>query len=167
MATRESVHDGRAPALEQRLTDLERVVRERAVASAYARFYPAMAIAAIILSLRPYYIDRGDEVSTFGNLWEIAAGFGGPASLGAFLLVVLVCVLTAAAIAPRSSAPPATICVLALILMALLLTKPATGTPKPDFTSDGMASVLVGGVMVAVGLAHAIHLVVHRSRHSR
>ena len=68
MATRESVHDARAPVLERRLTDLERMVRERAVAGIYARFYPAMAIGTIILSLRPYYIDRGDEVSTFGNL---------------------------------------------------------------------------------------------------
>jgi hypothetical protein len=61
MTTRESVHDVRAPALEHRLTDLERTMRERAVAGTYARFYPAMAIAAIILSLRPYYIDRGDQ----------------------------------------------------------------------------------------------------------
>lgn len=162
MTTRESVHDVRAPALEHRLADLERTTRERAVASTYARFYPAMAIAAIILSLRPYYIDRGDEVSTFGNLWEIAASFGGPAATGAFLLIVLVCALSVAAIAPRSAAPPATVCVVALILMALLLAKPATGTPKPDLTSEGVASVLVGGTMVAIGMVHAIHLLIHR-----
>ena len=167
MATRESVRDGSAAALEQRLTGLERAARERAVAGTYARFYPAMAVAAIILSLRPYYIDRGDEVSTFDNLWEIAASFGGPAASGAFLLIVLVCVLTAAAIAPRSPALPAMICVLALLLLWLLLTKPATGTPKPDLTSDGVASALLGGAMIAVGLAHAIHLLVHRLRQNR
>lgn len=164
MATRESVHEATPLALEQRLTNLERTVRARAVAGTYARFYPAFAIATIILSLRPYYIDRGDDVSTFGNLWEIAADFGGPAATGAFLLVVLACLLTAAAIAPTNPSLPVMVSVVALTLLMLLLTKPATGTPKPDFTSDGAASAVLGGVVIAVGLVHAIHLTLHRRR---
>lgn len=148
--------------LRQRVLRLEYEAGERAISDAYARFYAPLAIMAVLLSTMPLY--KSFQVSegvhrTFESTWEMAGNIGGePAVLGLFLLAGLVTVMCVAAVRTKSAALPISIAVLATLVVGMILLKPGTGTPKPGLTNLAVVGVAFTVVIIALAIAHAVHL---------
>lgn len=105
----------------------------------FDQIYLTGAVLAFAASFAPLWVpaddaDPGTDIGTY-SLWTvIPADQGGAAVLGVLLVVSLVAVaVIAAALPDRSPVAPVLVLVLGAAAVAMLLTKPGTGTPEPVF----------------------------------
>jgi hypothetical protein len=87
-----------------------------------------------------------------------------PAALLIFALLVFALAVNLQP--PASPGPPAVIVVLGGLGLILVTLKPGTGTPEPDLAVGGLGLLGVTILTVGLGLIHAVHLAVLRSRQS-
>lgn len=139
---------------------LEHEFAKRRVGDAYARFYPALALAAVVLPVVPLFgpVERSDgSLLTYGSTLELAGQRnGGPAALGIVLAAVLVVLLAVASVRPSPGLAVA-IAIGAVLVIVMVVTKPGFGDPVPPLSAAGDVAVIVGGLTAAIALAHAIH----------
>ncbi|MGI5227424.1 hypothetical protein [Actinoallomurus sp. CA-142502] len=134
----------------------------------YVRFYPTLALGSLALAFLPLFddvtVDTGPVTirQTYGTVFDMAGRpGGGPAVIGVLLLFGLVAMLAVAAFAsPRSAGLPSAIAVVAALIALLLITKPATDTPKPHLSDGGTAGLVLVICATVLGAAHAVHLTV-------
>lgn len=156
-------------------TDTERLARRLAALEAereyvrrfsgFARCYPAFAIVLAALTFLPLY-DRLVHKDTgfswsFGSIWQIIGDDNsGAGLLGLMLFGSLATMLTSATFARSASVPLLVACaVIALILVAMILLKPAMPDPPPDVGYGGEAAIGVLILLAACTSTHAWLLV--------
>lgn len=154
--------------VDQRITNLERELRQRSVWEGYARFYAPLAVVSIALSGLPIFEDTFDASSgfssTYGTLYDMAATHAGaPAVLALFLIGLLVTQLAFATVKPGNAALPIGIAVTSAVLVVMLLTKPGSGDPTPDLGSGGVAGLVLASCTIVLCTTHVIHLYMRRS----
>jgi hypothetical protein len=135
--------------------------------TAYGPFYAAVACIAFVLSfLPPYDVRRIDGlVTTYGNVWQdLPEGATVPAALLIFALLAFALAVNLQP--PATPGSPAVIVVLGAVGLILVALKPGTGTPEPDLAVGGLGLLGVTILTVGIGLIHAAHLAVVRSRQS-
>jgi hypothetical protein len=127
------------------------------IATGYARLYGPLAVASVMIAFQPI-LSGG-----YGTLFEMAGRRGGgPAVVGALLMGGLIWFLTHASFRPAMSAGvPAVIAVLAGLIVVMLLTKPGTGSPRPELTSFGDAAVAVAVCTLGLAVSHVVRLRQH------
>jgi hypothetical protein len=158
--------------VERRLVALEEERAVRWTFGGYARCYPVLAGLLAVLSFFPILgdvvekADYGQSRYTFGSLWAMASrdSSSDVAAMGAFVLVVLLCLLVLATFRPPPGATGlgATIAGVAALLAVLLVTKPDTGDLDPPLTGAGKASVAILILTAVLGAAHESHLFARR-----
>jgi hypothetical protein len=136
-----------------------------AISERYARFYAPLAIGALVLAFLPPFedvdVNEGSYVRhvSYGTLFEMAGrAAGDPALIALILLAVLVVLLTVAAFRARVVVLPVGVAALAALLALMLLTKPGTGRPSPPLSEAGVSGLVVALCIMAIAVAHAIHL---------
>lgn len=137
---------------------------QKSIFDGYARLYGPLTVAAIGLVFMPFFDDLmvdstdGTVRRSFGTLWDMASRpAGDPAVLGILLAIVLAALCGVAAFRPRSQGLPIAISAVCVPIIIMLITKPATGDPKPDLSPDGAAGLAIAIFACALGIVHAIH----------
>lgn len=133
----------------------------------FGQIYLITAVLAFVSSFLPLWTsdDPDDRVPASMSLWKATVlDGGGFAVVGLVLLALLCCTLIAAAHrGGHSLAYPLSAAGLCLPALLLLITKPDSGSPKPDLGAGG-------GMMMAVVIAVLITVAVQVSvppRHRR
>ncbi|MFI7063979.1 hypothetical protein ACIBL3_23535 [Kribbella sp. NPDC050124] len=128
--------------------------KRQAIATGYARLYGPLAVVSVVIAFQPILSDD------YGTLWEMAGRpGGGPAVIGVLLMGGLIWLLAAAALRPVvSTGVPALIAVLSGLIVVMLLTKPGTGSPRPELTSFGDAAVAVAVCTFALAVSQFVRL---------
>ncbi|MGH3656419.1 MAG: hypothetical protein ACRDUA_07150 [Micromonosporaceae bacterium] len=151
--------------LSARVGVLERERTRRTVSDAYARFYAAMALGALVLLFLPILSDVvvKDDGSTmtqrYGTLWEMSDNTGGESAvLGILLVAGFVVLLAMASVQVRAPGHPISIAVTAFILFLMVVGKPGTGEPTPDLAAGGIAGAVLCVAAVGTAVVHAVHL---------
>lgn len=134
----------------------------------YARLWGPLAVATLGLLFMPIMDDQqvdlvdGTIERRFGTLWDTALNPNGdPALLGILLALAVVVLAVVATFRPRSTGVPIAIAVACVPIAIMLITLPATGTPKPDLSPAGTAGLALTIAAFALGVVHAIHHYVH------
>ncbi|GAB3948596.1 hypothetical protein GCM10029976_080100 [Kribbella albertanoniae] len=121
----------------------------------YARLYAPLAVVAMVLSFQP--ILPADE---YGTVWEMAGrGSGNPAAMGAVLMGGLIALLGYASFRRQVTAwIPVAIAVLSGLIAVMLLTRPGTGSPRPELTSFGDAALAVAICTCLLAVSQLVRL---------
>lgn len=133
----------------------------------YARLYASLAPLCLAVSALPPFVDVTVDGRTveFGSLWGmVGRSGGGMAGFAMAMLFGLVAFLVAGAFRPRAMAPPAGVAVCAAVIAALVLTKPNTGSPRPDLSPAGMLAAVVALGATALAITHLWHLALRRGQ---
>jgi len=139
----------------------------------YALFYAPLALAVLALAFLPLFKDVVQRLdgtvlrTSYGTAFNMAGQpAGGAAVIGLIFLGGLVACLVAAVVRPpRSASLPIAIAALAALIALLLITKPDTGSPKPDLTDSGTAGLVLIIATVLLGITHAVQLSARRRAH--
>ncbi|WP_166352797.1 hypothetical protein [Phytoactinopolyspora limicola] len=158
--------DERTRSAELRLSRLEGELRRQRSFAGYARLYGPLAVLAAMLSFMPIFddvvieYDNGSELRRwFGSLWDMAGRAGGdPATLGILLVLIFTTLLVAATFRPTTVGLPVSVVVVAIPMVIMLVTRPGTGTPKPDLSAHGMAGMTIVILAVVIAVAQAAHV---------
>ena len=149
------------------LIDRQADARRAAISDKYARFYAPLAIGSLVLAFLPLLQEVVEEedgtttITSYGTIFDMAGRPGGGAAvIGILLLGALVLLLAIAAVRAPSAWLPVAIAGVAALIALMLITKPGTGTPTPELTDSGSAGLGLMFFCVALGLIHAIHLIV-------
>ena len=120
-----------------------------------AHVYLTASVTALAASFAPLWVPAPDDdphtdIGTL-SLWTLLPDdAGAPALFGLVLIAALVGIsLTTAVVPSAGRLAPAALLVLCVLAVAVLLSKPNTGTPAPSF---GPGAGLLFGSAVAVGL---------------
>ncbi len=139
-------------------------VEQKSIFDGYARLYGPLTMAAIGLVFVPIFDDvvkeddYGSMVTRYGTLFDMAgAAAGGPAALGIILVVSLAVLTGISTFRPRSYALPVAIAAVCMPVIIMLIARPGTGDPTPDFSSAGTAGLAIVIFACALSIAHAIH----------
>lgn len=124
--------------------------------SRYARFYPAALAAVLVLTAFPLYEVHTDD---YGNIYHLAVGGDELSQLGLMLLFPFLIVLACSAVAPHRTGLPVAGAVFSLILVLMVgFAGPSAYSTPPDLTGTGGMAVFVGVLLLAVTVAHAVHV---------
>jgi hypothetical protein len=136
------------------------------------KFYGPLTVLVVVWSFLPLYdtvsytTDLGSHFTyEYGTLWQMAGnGNGSVASLGLALLAALTVLLAIATLGTSRIAIPSSIAALGVLMVLMLLTKPATGAHPPALADTGVGAVALAGCAVVVSVAHIAMLVVSNQR---
>jgi hypothetical protein len=152
---------------ESRVSDLTSRERLRG----YARFYPAIAGLALLLSFLSLYEVRSSGEPTFEqwpSVWrELGGPFGGIAAFGLALMLGLLAFAVAATLRPESVGAPIGVAVLAALLVLVLLAKPGFRPGEARLSEMGEAGIGIAFGALVLSVAHAVHAGVARRRGGR
>jgi hypothetical protein len=146
---------------DNQMTTLESRLAVRVRFDGYGRLYGGLVALCLAMPFLPPFEDVtvDDVTSEYGSLWDMAGrSGGGPARVAVLLLFALIAFLVAGAFRPCTRAAPAGVAVTAAIIVAMLLTKPGTGTPTPDLTDAGAADMALAVSATAIAIVHVWHL---------
>lgn len=134
----------------------------------YAIIYVPLGIAAIVLSAYEVFqpVEREHSVGHFGSLWDIAARpAGGPARVGLMFGGIAI-VLMWISVIPRirTAVLPVLIAIIGASCAILLITRPATGTPRPELTTSGTLLLLIAAAITVTASAQAMDYAKQRRR---
>ena len=152
------MNDAELGQLRDRVQTLERRLRDRRLADAYARFYAPMAVLGAVLAFLPIFDDvvvkdgTSTYHATYGTLWEMAAqDGGGPAVVGLLLVGGLIVLFGLGAFGKGGPALGWGVVTIAALIVLMLLTKPGTGTPAPDLSIAGAAGLGLAFAALVIG----------------
>lgn len=162
-------HSARGPQPEWQSAASEAERDHGARSDAYGRFYAPIAVVTLALSFMPLFEDvvvkdeSGSITSTYGSLLDMAGrDGGGPAALGLMLFVAFAALLSIAAVRVKNPPLPASIAVIAGLMLLMLITKPGTGDPTPDLTGSGVAGGVLMFITIVIAGTHAVHITSRR-----
>jgi hypothetical protein len=131
----------------------------------YARFYAPLAVVSAVIAVMPIFntpvtVDGHTVlIDRYGNLFDMASRSGGdPAVLGLLLLAAMLVLLIVACVRVRSRAVPIGLVVLAGLLIVMLVTRPGTGSPRPELSGAGDAGLVLGIWIMVLAAVHTVHL---------
>jgi high-affinity Fe2+/Pb2+ permease len=129
------------------------------------QIYAASSVVAFVATFAPLWatIEPGDLYETM-SLWGATAETGGDiAVLGIIMMVGLVVTLMVAAASSRPQPwVPFVVVAISAFAILLLLTKPATGDPKPDL---GVGGSLLFGVAILLAITAVADMVSQATTH--
>src|SRR5690606_13215325 len=134
--------------LQARIAALERERALSAASDVYGRFYGPLAVLSLAVLCMPILSDvvieddRSTLTHRYGTLWQmIDTSGGGAGSVAIMLMVGLVALLVSATVRVRGLGQPIAIAVIATLLLVMLLAKPGTGDPTPEFAAGGYLGI--------------------------
>jgi hypothetical protein len=136
------------------------------------KFYGPLTVLVAVWSFLPLYdtvsytTDLGSHFTyEYGTLWQMVGnGNGSIATLGLAFLAALTVLLAIATLGTERIAIPITIASLGVLVMVMLLMKPATGNHPPELADTGVGAVALAGCAVVVALTHVAMVMASNQR---